>query len=118
MRPALVNRSVLALSGALLFACVTFAWVVERPTAGTAPVVAVTRSPTPTSIEGSRLFQSRCERCHTLDEAQSPLRAAGTAPENRDAYLAFLQRHRKSEENENKPITDYLLSELDRPEGR
>jgi mono/diheme cytochrome c family protein len=123
MRQSLVNRSVLALSGVFVGACIVFAWVVEpgsRAVPDIAAATAIATAEAPGDIAraadvaaGARLYEMRCERCHTLEESLAPLLEAGPGTDARAAYLTMLQRHRKSSAEENGPITDYLQSRLD-----
>lgn len=123
MRQSMVNRFVLALSGVFVGACIAFAWVVEpgpQPTPEMESGVASETGKAPAETApaadvsaGARLYELRCERCHTLDESLAPLREAEPGTDARAAYLAMLQRHRKSSADENGPITDYLQSRLD-----
>lgn len=119
MRQSLVNRSVLVLSGVFIAACVAFAVAVEpdpRPVPETVSEADNTlegMAPVPDVAAGAALYEARCERCHTLDESLAPLLEAETGTDARAAYLAMLQRHRKSSAEENGPITDYLESRLD-----
>lgn len=112
MRQSMVNRNVLALAGVQLLACAGFAWVVEPPPTAAAPVAAPPEAAA--SIDGARLYRARCERCHSIDEALAPMRGPGESADQRAAYIAFLQRHRKSTADEDGPITDYLLGERER----
>jgi mono/diheme cytochrome c family protein len=112
MRQSLVNRSVLILSGLFVGACMAFAWVV-----GNVPAAApAAESPPPAAAAdhavGAALYAKRCARCHDFEEALAPLRAAPPGSDSRTAYLALLQRHRKSAAEENGPIIDYLHSRL------
>lgn len=115
MRESLVNRSVLALSGAFVGACIAFALAVE-PASQTAPATDMTpgdMAPATDASAGSKLHEMRCERCHTLDESLAPLRDAEPGTDARAAYLAVLQRHRKASTEENVLIIDFLQSRMD-----
>jgi cytochrome c5 len=118
MRQSLVNRSVLVLSGVFIGACIAFAFAVDpgpRPAPETLSEVDRTpegMAPAPDVTAGAGLYEARCERCHTLDESLAPLRDAEPGTDARAAYLAMLQRHRKSSAEEDGPITDFLLSQL------
>lgn len=118
MRQSLVHRSVLALSGVFVGACIAFAFAVapdsppapeSAPAAGEAPAGT---APAPDIAAAARLYAARCERCHSLEESLAPLREAEAGADARAAYLAMLQRHRKSAAEEHAAITDYLLSRL------
>lgn len=121
MRQSMVNRLVLALSGVFVGACIAFAWVVE-PGPLPAPASEATSEAGKAPAEsaqvgdvaaGAALYELRCERCHTLDESLAPLLQAEPGTDARAAYLAMLQRHRKSSAEEDGPITDYLQGKLD-----
>lgn len=118
MRQSLVHRSVLALSGVFVGACIAFAFAVapdsppapeSAPAAGEAPAGT---APAPDIAAAASLYAARCERCHTLEESLAPLREAEPGADARAAYRAMLQRHRKSAAEENEAIIDYLQSRL------
>jgi cytochrome c5 len=118
MRQSLVNRSVLVLSGVFVGACIAFAFAVD-PGSRPAPETLSAADQTPEGMApaadvtaGARLYEARCERCHTLEESLAPLLEAESGSDARAAYLAMLHRHRKSSAEEDGPITDYLLSQL------
>jgi cytochrome c5 len=131
MRQSHVNRSVLVLSGVFVGACIAFAVAVEpgppaAPATDVAPATDMAPGDTTPAVDvsaGARLYEMRCERCHTLDESLAPLREAAPGTDARADYLRMLQRHRKSAAEENAPITDYLQSQMSaidqqsRPDG-
>jgi cytochrome c5 len=120
MRQSLVNRSVVVLSGVFVGACIAFVVAVEpgSPAATAtegAPAGVVAPGDMAPAVDvsaGARLYEMRCERCHTLDESLAPLREAEPGTDARADYLKMLQRHRKSAAEENAPITDYLQSQM------
>lgn len=120
MRRSSVSRNVVALSGLFVGACIALALVVG-PGPRPAPETACEADKAPGDVAhaldvsaGARLCKSRCERYHTLDESHAPSLEVRRGTDVHAAWLAMLQRHRKSSAQANGPITDASAEQAER----
>lgn len=107
MRPSQVTRASLALTFAGALACAWYAWV----TASSAPVSEAqpTREPVAlTAAAGRGVFEQRCARCHTFEEAAAPLRAAQFSPQSVLELSAFLVGHAHVDESRARAVVLHL----------
>ena len=128
MRDRWLREYVVALSTLALAASVLFAFS-RAPDGGTS------QAPEPPGVSGgtfevgrasdaepsaggpsrAAVFEARCQRCHSLEEAVALVEKV-TAGE-REAWLSqLLTRHFPPPEAERAPLVDYLLAETERDE--
>lgn len=109
MRPSEVTRASIVLALAAALACVWFAWAT---TSSAAPASASAREPVALTIgAGRETFERRCARCHTLDEAAAPLRAARCSPTAVLEQCAFLVEHAHLDESRARAVVLYLCGD-------
>lgn len=106
MRHVTVRRTALILAAVFVVCAGLFAWLTRAREAASADdtTSALRLASVPAAeAQGATLYETYCARCHPVDTLQ-----AETSPEGRRKLEAFLRKHGKSSDEEDRLIVEYL----------
>ena len=106
MRHVAVRRTALILATVFVVCAGLFAWLTTGREAAFADAAASAEgvSPVPAAdAEGATLYETYCAECHTVETLRTEMSAEG-----RRELEAFVRKHGKSSDEEDRLIIDYL----------